>query len=65
MRLAIVASRFNDALASQLLARAEQEAKKLGAQSQVVSVPGALEIPWRCNGWRKAATSTRWSPSAA
>ncbi|HYR33823.1 MAG TPA: 6,7-dimethyl-8-ribityllumazine synthase [Burkholderiales bacterium] len=45
MRLAIVASRFNDALASQLLARAEQEAKKLGAQSQVVSVPGALEIP--------------------
>jgi 6,7-dimethyl-8-ribityllumazine synthase len=45
MRLGIVASRFNDALASQLLARAEQEAKKLGAQSQVVSVPGALEIP--------------------
>jgi 6,7-dimethyl-8-ribityllumazine synthase len=45
MRLGIVASRFNDALASQLLARAEQEARKLGAQSQVVSVPGALEIP--------------------
>jgi 6,7-dimethyl-8-ribityllumazine synthase len=45
MRLGIVASRFNDALASQLLARAEQEARKLGALSQVVSVPGALEIP--------------------
>jgi len=45
MRLGIVASRFNDALASKLLARAEQEAQKLGAQSQVVSVPGALEIP--------------------
>jgi 6,7-dimethyl-8-ribityllumazine synthase len=45
MRLGIVASRFNDALASRLLARAEQEAKKLGAQSSVVSVPGALEIP--------------------
>jgi 6,7-dimethyl-8-ribityllumazine synthase len=45
MRLGIVASRFNDALASQLLARAEQEASKLGAQTQVVSVPGALEIP--------------------
>jgi len=45
MRLGIVASRFNDALASKLLARAEQEAKKLGAQSQIVSVPGALEIP--------------------
>jgi len=45
MRLGIVASRFNDALASKLLARAEQEEKKLGAQSSVVSVPGALEIP--------------------
>jgi 6,7-dimethyl-8-ribityllumazine synthase len=45
MRLGIVASRFNDALASKLLARAEQEAKKLGAQAAVVSVPGALEIP--------------------
>ena len=45
MRLGIVASRFNDALASKLLARAQQEAKKLGAQAAVVSVPGALEIP--------------------
>ena len=45
MRLGIVASRFNDALATQLLSRAEQEARKLGAQTQVVSVPGALEIP--------------------
>ena len=45
MRLGIVASRFNEALASKLLERAEQEAKKLGAQSSIVSVPGALEIP--------------------
>jgi 6,7-dimethyl-8-ribityllumazine synthase len=45
MRLGIVASRFNDALASKLLQRAQAEAKKLGAQSSVVSVPGALEIP--------------------
>jgi 6,7-dimethyl-8-ribityllumazine synthase len=45
MRLGIVASRFNDALASKLLERAQREAKKLGAQSAVVSVPGALEIP--------------------
>jgi len=56
MRLGIVASRFNDALASQLLARAEQEARKLGAQTQVVSVPGALEIPvalqWMANSGR-------------
>jgi 6,7-dimethyl-8-ribityllumazine synthase len=45
MRLGIVASRFNQALASRLLERAEQEAKKLGAQASVISVPGALEIP--------------------
>ena len=45
MRLGIVASRFNDALASKLLERAQAEARKLGAQASVVSVPGALEIP--------------------
>jgi 6,7-dimethyl-8-ribityllumazine synthase len=45
MRLGIVASRFNEALAARLLERAEQEARKLGAQTRVVSVPGALEIP--------------------
>jgi 6,7-dimethyl-8-ribityllumazine synthase len=45
MRLGIVASRFNEALAARLLARAEQEARKLGAEARVVSVPGALEIP--------------------
>ncbi len=45
MRLGIVASRFNEALVRRLLERAEKEAKKLGAQSSVVSVPGALEIP--------------------
>jgi 6,7-dimethyl-8-ribityllumazine synthase len=45
MRLAIVASRFNEALAARLLARAQEEARKLGAEAHVVSVPGALEIP--------------------
>jgi 6,7-dimethyl-8-ribityllumazine synthase len=45
MRLGIVASRFNDELVSRLLERARAEAEKLGAQSTVVSVPGALEIP--------------------
>src|SRR5436309_15288462 len=45
MRLAIVASRFNEALASKLLERARAEAQKLGAQASVASVPGALEIP--------------------
>ena len=45
MRLGIVASRFNEALASKLVERAEREAKKLGVDSSVVSVPGALEIP--------------------
>ena len=45
MRLGIVASRFNEALASQLLERARREAERLGAQASVLSVPGALEIP--------------------
>ena len=45
MRLGIVASRFNEALASQLLERARREADRLGAQVSVVQVPGALEIP--------------------
>jgi 6,7-dimethyl-8-ribityllumazine synthase len=45
MRIAIVASRFNEEISSQLLARARAEAEKLGAAHQVESVPGALEIP--------------------
>jgi 6,7-dimethyl-8-ribityllumazine synthase len=45
MRLGIVASRFNEAIASQLLERARREAERLGAETSVLSVPGALEIP--------------------
>jgi 6,7-dimethyl-8-ribityllumazine synthase len=45
MRLGIVASRFNEQLASKLLERAQAEARKLGADARIVSVPGALEIP--------------------
>jgi 6,7-dimethyl-8-ribityllumazine synthase len=45
MRLGIVASRFNEEIASQLLERAKAAARELGAEAAVVSVPGALEIP--------------------
>jgi 6,7-dimethyl-8-ribityllumazine synthase len=45
MRVGIVASRFNEEIAGQLLERARAEAKKLGVEAQVVQVPGALEIP--------------------
>ncbi|HEX6319305.1 MAG TPA: 6,7-dimethyl-8-ribityllumazine synthase [Burkholderiales bacterium] len=45
MRLGIVASRFNEDIAAQLLERAEAAARELGAEAAVVSVPGALEIP--------------------
>jgi|SRR2546421_3590947 len=45
MRLGIVASRFNEALAGKLLERARREAERLGAHTAVISVPGALEIP--------------------
>src|SRR4051812_27644921 len=45
MRLGIVASRFNEKISAELLQRALAEAKKLGAEAAVTSVPGALEIP--------------------
>jgi 6,7-dimethyl-8-ribityllumazine synthase len=45
MRLGIVASRFNEAIAAELLKRAQTTARELGVESSVVSVPGALEIP--------------------
>src|SRR5262249_28128930 len=45
MRLGIVASRFNEAIAAELLQRAQGAARQLGVESSVVSVPGALEIP--------------------
>jgi 6,7-dimethyl-8-ribityllumazine synthase len=45
VRLGIVASRFNEALAAQLLERARREAQRLGARVSLVQVPGALEIP--------------------
>ena len=45
MRVGIVASRFNEDIAGQLLARASAEAKKLGVEAVVIRVPGALEIP--------------------
>jgi len=45
MRLGIVASQFNAELAGELLKRARDEARKLGAEATVINVPGALEIP--------------------
>jgi 6,7-dimethyl-8-ribityllumazine synthase len=45
MRLGIVASRFNESIAAELLKRAQSAARELGVESTVVTVPGALEIP--------------------
>ena len=45
MRLGIVASRFNEEISGKLLAGATAEANKQGVAHEVVSVPGALEIP--------------------
>jgi len=45
MRVGIVASRFNEEIAAQLLERARAEARKLGVETTVIQVPGALEIP--------------------
>jgi len=45
MRLGIVASRFNEEIATPLLEQARVAARKLGVEPTVVNVPGALEIP--------------------
>jgi 6,7-dimethyl-8-ribityllumazine synthase len=45
MRLGIVASRFNESIADELLGQARAAASKAGLEPTVVSVPGALEIP--------------------
>ena len=45
MRLGIVASRFNEEIAAELLKRAQAAARELGVITTAVSVPGALEIP--------------------
>src|SRR6266446_8846697 len=46
MRLGIVASRFNEEISAELLARAKAEAAKLEIKDLTVNtVPGALEIP--------------------
>lgn len=45
MRLGIVASRFNEQIAGELLERARAEARNLGIEFDERSVPGALEIP--------------------
>jgi 6,7-dimethyl-8-ribityllumazine synthase len=45
MRIGIVASRFNEEIAGELLKRAQDEARKLGVEATVLQVPGALEIP--------------------
>ena len=45
MRLGIVASRFNEDISAALLEQARAAARKAGVEHEVVSVPGALEIP--------------------
>ena len=45
MRLGIVASRFNEEIAGELLKRARKQAEELGVEFEEKTVPGALEIP--------------------
>jgi 6,7-dimethyl-8-ribityllumazine synthase len=45
LRILIVEARFYDHIADELLAGAKAALKAAGAQAEVVSVPGALEIP--------------------
>ena len=65
MRLGIVASRFNEEIAGELLERARAEARKLGVEATVLAAsPARSRFRSRCNGWRRAAATTRWSRSA-
>ena len=48
LRVGVVASRFNEEIGAELLARARAELARLGVRAEdvtVASVPGALEIP--------------------
>jgi len=45
MRLGIVASQFNTEVAHRLLERARAQARSMGVEIAVTTVPGALEIP--------------------
>jgi 6,7-dimethyl-8-ribityllumazine synthase len=45
MRIGIVASRFNEEISGKLLERAKAAARELKVEIEVMSVPGALEIP--------------------
>ena len=46
MRLAIVASRFNEEIVERMVARAQDRARELGVEvAEVVRVPGSYEIP--------------------
>lgn len=57
----IVVSRFNEYAGKEELDACLEELKTLGVQEdciRVVSVPGALESPWRCRCWPKATSLT-------
>jgi 6,7-dimethyl-8-ribityllumazine synthase len=45
VRLGVVHSRFNDEICGLLLVSARAEIERLGAESEFISVAGALEIP--------------------
>ena len=45
MRIGVVHSRFNEEICELLLASARAEIERIGAESEFVSVSGALEIP--------------------
>ena len=45
LRLGVVHSRFNEEICDLLLASARSEIERIGAESEFISVSGALEIP--------------------
>jgi 6,7-dimethyl-8-ribityllumazine synthase len=62
MRLGIVASRFNEAIAAELLKRAQGAARELGVEPPSSACRARSRFRSRCSGWRSRDASTRSPP---
>ena len=61
IRILIVEARFYDDLADALLEGATQALSAFGAEYDVVTVPGALEIPGAIAFAEEAGSATNWA----
>lgn len=62
LRVAVVAARYNPALADALTASVEQALRSARARSHTVRVPGSMEVPWAAH---RLAASGHWDAIVA